>query len=96
MKDKHTLYEKEISNLEKMIYEYSFKENESKILNQRLRDENAELERKLTIKKRKHNPKMKSSDIYSSFEGISQKSSFYSSFYKPNEPVKPTTLGEIE
>lgn len=39
---------------------------------------------------------MRSSEIYSSFEGISQKSSFYSSFYKPNEGVKPSTLGEIE
>ncbi len=38
---------------------------------------------------------MRSSDIYSSFEGISQKSSFYSSFYKPTEHVNPTTLGEI-
>lgn len=76
-----------------MISDFSFKEKESKILNQRLRDENSELERKITIKKRKHNPKLKSSDIYSSFEGISQKSSFYSSFYKPNDAVKPSTLG---
>lgn len=52
------------------------------------------MDRKLSIKKRKNNTKLRSSDIYSSFEGISQKSSFYSSFYKPNEQQK-TTLGEI-
>jgi len=36
-------------------------------LTQRLKDENGELERKLSIKKRKNNSKMRSSDIYSSF-----------------------------
>jgi hypothetical protein len=34
---------------------------------EKLKDENAELIRKLSIKKRKNNPKTRSSDIFSSF-----------------------------